>query len=133
MADSKQALIAFCPGEDRTELANLVLGSGLEPILSPSVIEATKILTHRPMALVFCEVNLPDGSFQDILLAAKATVPRIPVVVICRAGDCDLYMKVLKAGAFDYIAFPYRHTEVEWIISKALERCSLAASAGGPC
>ncbi len=65
-----------------------------------SVAQAVKFIENREFEVIVSDYMLPDGTAVDVIAAAKG----IPVVVITGAGREDVAARVLRAGAFDYLA-----------------------------
>jgi len=99
----------------------------LEPVFSSTVSEARVLLARQSVLLVFCEADLADGNFRDVLRAAETAEAKIPVVVASRRDDTAEYLEAMGSGAFDFIACPFRRAEVEWIVSHALRKMTAAA------
>jgi len=94
---------------------------GLKPVLSASVERSRGLLARRPVSLIFCDDELPDGSVARLLEEVRNGHSRIPVVVISRLENWDEYLRAMRLGAFDYISSPLRRGEVERVVAKALE------------
>ena len=118
-----EVMIASSDLENRRKLAQILEFWGLEPICSHSIGQAREILSRGSVRLVFCEDSLRDGSFRELLDAAKASSPRIRVIVIARngvGGDEDSREEALQMGAFGVISPSFQSTDVEWTVIEAL-------------
>lgn len=93
---------------------------GETPVLCSSYEEARTLLAQRCFRVVFCNDDLPDGKYTEVIKAAKPA----PVVVLSRIAAWSSYLDALDAGAFDYIAYPAYRPEVERILFLALNECS---------
>jgi DNA-binding NtrC family response regulator len=120
-----QVLVVGSDVGNRTALVNILEECGLEPVIASNVEEAGNILARRPTHVVFCEDNLPDGSFREILRLVRATRPDSQVVVSSKLGDVDQYIEAMILGAFDFIAPPYRDADVISVIDSACDRYRL--------
>jgi DNA-binding NtrC family response regulator len=120
MPDRMRALIACHDPESRRALSGLLSECGLETVVSSTVREVRAHLARHPLAVVFCGESLADGTFREVLRAAEAAQPHVPVVVASRLDDTQEYLEAMRLGAFDFIATPYRRSEVEWIVHHAL-------------
>jgi len=69
---------------------------------------------------VLCEDTLPDGSFRDVLHTLRLAGSGVPLVVCSLLGEIDEYLEAMESGAFDFIAPPFRPTELESIVNSAL-------------
>ena len=128
MARSPCILIACSEAENRQALLEVLSHCGLEAVLSASVREARRVLSRRGVGLVFCASHLKDGSFQDVLRTTEAAGEKIPVVVTSRVDNTSEYLEAMRSGAFDYVACPYQRSELERIVSRALQRTAVAAA-----
>lgn len=92
----------------------------MDPICCSSVEEASTLLPQANPSLIFCEENLADGTYRDVLRAiGKAARTRF--VVISPTADIDAnYNEALGLGAFDMIASPCRRSDVQWIAIRAM-------------
>jgi DNA-binding NtrC family response regulator len=81
---------------------------------------AAKLLGQESFSIIFCDDQLPDGSFETVLKCAARCGTRTPVIVTSRRDDWELFLKALNVGAFDYIALPPLPGEVERIVRAAL-------------
>jgi DNA-binding NtrC family response regulator len=70
--------------------------------------------------LVFTGVELPDGTWADVVrLAERAPIP-VNVIVVSRLADIRTYIEVLQCGAFDFIAPPFEPTALAHVVSCAV-------------
>ena len=120
-----QVLVVGSDVENRTALVDILEECGLEPVIASNLEETRNILARRPMHVVFCEDNLIDGGFREILRLVKAATPEIQVVVSSRLADVDEYIEAMNLGAFDFIAPPYRDADVISVIDSACDRYRL--------
>lgn len=125
----RRALVTFSDSQRRETLIRILAECGVEPVVSSTVGEAQALLSREMVALVFCETDLSDGTFYDVLRASERTKQRPPVVVCSRFYDKDAYIEAMSMGAFDFVAFPLRRDEMEWIVGNALRKSLAPASA----
>lgn len=123
-----RVLVALSDFESRKSLAGALEGKGLDPVFVSTLNETRAILDRDPVAMVFCETKLKDGGFKDLLGVSNRTGPKVPVVVCAPFYDKDLYLEAMCQGAYDFIAYPYLHQEVDWILSGALHHTAAAAN-----
>jgi len=71
--------------------------------------------------LVFTDLVLTDGKWQDVVrLAADLPIP-VNTVVVSRVVDVTLYLESLEAGAYDFIAPPFAADAIAHVARCALE------------
>ena len=68
--------------------------------------------------MVLTDTSLTDGTWADVLDLAGA----VPVVVVSRLVDIDLYLKVLDTGAADFIVPPVSPDDLAFVIKTAVGR-----------
>jgi len=120
-----QVLVTGCDAGKRTALLNMLEEYGLEPMIASNVEETRQILERRPLHVVFCEDKLPDGGFREVLCLVKASRPEIQVVLSSMLGDVHEYIEAMNLGAFDFVAPPYRSSEIASIVDGAYSRYRL--------
>jgi two-component system response regulator PilR (NtrC family) len=126
MNQRTRVLIALTDPLSRKALTSILPLYDAEPVFASSMREARAVLANEPVALVVCEDSLMDGSFRDLLPVARAARGDVPVVVTSRTANPEVYLEAMKLGAFDFVASPFNHTELDRIVHNALNR-ALAA------
>jgi DNA-binding NtrC family response regulator len=87
---------------------------------SSSIQQASEVLSKRPIELVFCDDQLSDGSYRDLLPAARIRQGQsVRVVVTTRTGEWEEYLEAMRLGAFDFIRGPMHPTDVELVVLRA--------------
>jgi two-component system response regulator HydG len=72
--------------------------------------------------LILCDFRLPDRDGFDILRQAKSKDPGLPVVIMTAYKDLGTAVKLIKAGAYDYITKPLIPEEVLELIREAITK-----------
>jgi len=81
---------------------------------------ALRLAGPEPPELVFTSIELPDGTWADVVrLAERAPIP-VNVIVVSRLADIRTYIEVLQCGAFDFIAPPFEPTALAHVVSCAV-------------
>lgn len=70
--------------------------------------------------LVLTEPILPDGTWAEILALAGRMPSPVPVVVVSRYVDVDLYLDVLEKGAWDFIVPPFNAADLAYVVNGAI-------------
>jgi DNA-binding NtrC family response regulator len=126
MTERFPVLVASPDPEHQRTFGRLLEQCGLEPYFVTTVRAAVEALNRQRVALAFCSEALSDGTFRDVLVAARNSGVRVPVVVASRLDDTAEYFEAMSLGAFDFIAAPYVRREVEWIVNRALPQTLVA-------
>ena len=88
-----------------------------------SIQEARGALAQENVLLIFCESRLVDGTYEDLLAAAKNVRSQARIVV---AGlDADQfdslgYCRARQLGAFDVLRKSYGIRDLEWVVICAI-------------
>ncbi|HWQ02954.1 MAG TPA: response regulator [Candidatus Nitrosotenuis sp.] len=114
-----EVLVAGESAECRRDLGSILTRFGVSAAYSSTVRETQRILAERPVWLIFCDEELADGDFRDVLRAAKTSGGRVPVVISTRNDDWDNYLEALRLGAFDYLVGPFSAADVELLVRYA--------------
>jgi len=80
--------------------------------------------TGVDVALV--DIKMPGIDGIELLKRLKAFDPQLEVVILTGHGDVDTAISAMKLGAFDYLSKPYKLTELDLVVARALEKRSLA-------
>jgi two-component system response regulator HydG len=74
--------------------------------------------------LVLLDYRLPDGEGLDNLKNLKRILPHVPVIVITAYAEVNAAVRLIKAGAFDYVVKPIRPEELLSLIRRAIKQKS---------
>jgi DNA-binding NtrC family response regulator len=121
MLSSIPILVVSGDPSHRDLLAARISSYGPLPFCCGSRESAIELLKRHPFPIVFCDDQLPDGTFRTVMEGAERREVPIQFIVTSRKDDWDLCLDALNAGAFDYIALPALPGEVERILSAALK------------
>jgi two-component system KDP operon response regulator KdpE len=91
----------------------------------PSAMAALQLILTMPPDLVLLDLGLPDLGGYEALRMLRA-VSKIPVVVITARDDETEIIRVLDAGADDYVVKPFGGGQIEARIRAVLRRAEAA-------
>jgi DNA-binding NtrC family response regulator len=102
----------------RVDLAKILERLGFAPITASTVNKCREILAKENVGLVFCDRDLADGDYRDVvtLAACKFAKGKARVVLTCRLAEPDEYQEAKLFGVFDVIVTPCRPADVEWMV-----------------
>ncbi|MGF1650870.1 MAG: sigma-54-dependent transcriptional regulator [Hyphomicrobiaceae bacterium] len=69
---------------------------------------------HKPDVLL-CDIRLPDMTGEDIIHAAASTLQRTPFLFLTAFGDVGQAVRLMQAGAADYLTKPF---DVEMLLQR---------------
>jgi DNA-binding NtrC family response regulator len=115
-----QVLVISPSQENRLGLQDVLIASGLVPILCNSLSEGRKILEDEGIRIVMFDDCLHDKGLQSIVEEmGKRPIP-VPVIAVSRTGEWHECLAALRVGAFDYMALPPQRDEVKRVLKFAL-------------
>ncbi len=86
---------------------------------------AAQEIARAPFRLVLTDLRMPHGSGLDVLRAAKAADPDVPVVVMTAYGSIDEAVQAMKDGAHDFLQKPVDSNHLLLLIERVLEQARL--------
>jgi DNA-binding response OmpR family regulator len=96
--------------EDDLALASLLrrrlAPDGITVDHAPNVAAARELLAHGDYTAVVLDLEMPDGSGLDVLRLLRASHHAVPVLVLSGAGSETTIIRLLEAGADDYLVKP---------------------------
>jgi DNA-binding NtrC family response regulator len=114
-----QIVVASSDMESRRKLVTILRKLGLDSICASTVGECREMLAAENVVLVFCDQDLMDGCFGDVLDASHSARRQPRVVLTGQLRNSGEYHAALDLGAFGVTATPYQPTDVEWIVIQA--------------
>jgi DNA-binding NtrC family response regulator len=105
------------------QVASVLQSRGLALTRFHSLKEACRALRRENVLVVFCENQLIDGTYEDLLKAARKVRSRTRVVVTSPKSDWtdpSMYLNAKELGAFDVLREGYGPKDVEWVVICAI-------------
>ncbi|MGZ3473258.1 MAG: sigma-54-dependent transcriptional regulator, partial [Polyangiales bacterium] len=106
----------------RLVLRTLLKRAGYEVETASTGEEALEKVEAFGPDVVITDVRMPKMSGIDLLAALRAKQSPATVIVMSAYGSVDLALEAMKAGAYDYVAKPFKPDEVLLVLKKAEER-----------
>lgn len=82
-------------------------------------------ISRTPHRLVLTDLRMPNGSGLDVLRAARAADPDIPVIVMTAYGSIDEAVQAMKDGAHDFLQKPVDSNHLLLLVGRALDQARL--------
>lgn len=118
-----KGLIVSSDDEVCRSLAEMLRQHGIASVFASSVSESGMRLTGSKVQIVVCQDRLADGNYDGVVKMADKSKVGAPVIVFSRTGDWPEYLAAVRAGAFDYLAYPPMPGEFERIVQNAVREC----------
>jgi two-component system NtrC family response regulator len=112
-------LVVSSDEEVRRTLGQILVQCGLAPVFASTVTESGITLADHEVLLLLSDDCLSDGKYVDIVKLAGKSDPKVPVIVVSRTGEWPEYLRAIRAGAFDYLAYPPISGELQRVIQNA--------------
>jgi len=114
--------------DEEVALANLchvLQKEGYEVTGAGSGPEAVHLLEEQPFDLVLTDLKMEKIDGMTVMARARELHPDLEVVMITGYATVDSAIAAMKAGAYHYIAKPYKLDEVRKVVREALEKTRL--------
>lgn len=108
-------------------LAQRLMLEGYDVRWSRTGREALDALAAAPPHAVVCDIRLPDISGEDLFAAMRPSIPDTPVIFVTGHAGIDQAVRLVKAGAADYLAKPF---EVQVLLARLAELARPPAATG---
>ncbi|MGB9179746.1 MAG: sigma-54 dependent transcriptional regulator [Pyrinomonadaceae bacterium] len=86
---------------------------------------AAALITRTPHRIILTDLRMPHGSGLDVLRAARAADPSVPVIVMTAYGSIDEAVQAMKDGAHDFLQKPVDSNHLLLLVERALEQARL--------
>jgi two-component system response regulator HydG len=101
-----------------TLLENFLEDKGFSTTISTEGLSAKKAILDNKYDLILSDFRLPDSDGMDILEFVKNKSPETPVIIMTAYADVKSAVKLIKAGAKDYVTKPIYPEEILNTINK---------------
>jgi two-component system nitrogen regulation response regulator GlnG len=101
-------------------LSALMQKEGLSHTVAHNGETALKMVSAAMPGMMLVDVKMPGIDGMEVLRRIKELDPHLPVVLITAYADIPASVEAMRAGAFDYLAKPFDHTEVIRVVRAAL-------------
>lgn len=121
MGEKIKAVMIYDQLEPSEALKRVLRRLGMEVRHIHTCQEASHLFKQPGSAeLVFTDTTLPDGTWEDVLRLAQQSHDLLPVIVVSRVVDIDLYLEALESGAFDFVTPPFLTYELANVTGSAM-------------
>jgi putative two-component system response regulator len=109
----------------RRALRRTLERAGYSVVEASDVAQARRVLEDEPVALVFCDVNMPGESGLELVRSAVATDDEIVVIMLTGVDDPAVATEALAVGAHGYLVKPIAPNEALINVVSGLRRREL--------
>lgn len=124
---TKNKILVVDDEQSIREFLELLLSKeGYQVKTTGSAFEAIKILEKERFDVVFMDIQMPQMSGIEALITLKKIDPTIEIIVITAFGSTEIAIDVIKKGAYDFIAKPFKIDNLLITTKKAVEKRNLS-------
>ena len=99
--------------------------AGYEVIVTARGLEALDRLATTAVDVIITDLMMPGMKGDELLAQVRSRQPDIPVVIITAFGSIESAVEAMKAGAYHYVAKPFRIEQLLATIENALRESQL--------
>lgn len=122
-------LVAEDDGDMRLLLQKTLTREGFDVETARDGVQALEAVrqTETPFDVLVSDVHMPEKGAEELIPEVKLLVPDLKIIVISGYAELDLYLRLVKCGAFDFVTKPFKIPDLLEVIDRAL---APAAEAG---
>ena len=127
MANACRALVVSLNPRTWQRMSAVLDAWGVDVICCSTAAEAREALEREPFPMVFCEDWLRDGTYHEVLDAAKASVPDVHFVVVSGPAvehDRGFKAEALEQGAYAVLGASADSVDIEWLAARAIHEAA---------
>lgn len=106
-------------------LEHILRKEGYDVVGTESGLNALKLLTERPFDVVLTDLRMEKVDGLQILKKCRELYPDTEVIMITGYATLESAVDAMKAGAFHYIAKPFKLDVVRNVVKEAIEKVRL--------
>jgi two-component system response regulator PilR (NtrC family) len=119
--DAQPNVLVIDDEADLRELLSITLGRmNINAHTADSVSAALSALKEQTFDLCLTDMNLPDGTGEEIVMHIHKQYPNLPVAVITAYGNMETATNCMKHGAYDFIAKPISLDKIKALVDDGL-------------
>jgi DNA-binding NtrC family response regulator len=109
----------------RQLLTRIISLEGFTVLEASNLATASTVLAKENIAVILCDVKLPDGNGVDFVKQVKPKYPAIEIILLTAYGNIPDGVQAMKNGAFDYIVKGDDNDRIIPLLHQALDKVSL--------
>jgi len=113
----------------RVILSDVLSEAGYAVLLASSGDQAIAMLRSDPPHMVITDMKMPGADGLEVVKAARAVDPGLPVVVVTGYASVDTAVELMKLGAADYIPKPFNIDHIRIVVARLLRMRELQRQA----
>jgi DNA-binding NtrC family response regulator len=122
MENEVDVLIVTSRIANKRTLLRTLEGLPVNTFSASTVFQALEFLATHPLAIIFCEERLPDGSYRDLLGSVPCSPQMNRLIVVQCAGEWEEYLEALRLGAAEVLRVPLQSTDIDIALFHAMRQ-----------
>jgi DNA-binding NtrC family response regulator len=106
----------------RKNLDHILQKEGYIVVMAASGAEALEKMKTSNFDVVLTDIRMENISGIDVLEKTKSRYPETEVIMVTAYASTDSATETLKKGAFQYIAKPFKISEIRITVKQAIEK-----------
>jgi DNA-binding NtrC family response regulator len=106
----------------RKNLDHILQKEGYIVVMAASGAEALEKMKTSNFDVVLTDIRMENISGIDVLEKTKSRYPETEVIMVTAYASTDSATETLKKGAFQYIAKPFKISEIRVTVKQAIEK-----------
>lgn len=124
MDESLRLLIAEDDAELRSLLQRTLAREGFDVATVADGAEALEELGQREYDLLISDLRMPRCAGDILVAKVRASHPGLKVIVMSGYAELDDFLRVIDAGAVDFVAKPFKIPDLLDVIDRAMDLAS---------
>lgn len=110
----------------RDSVASTLQRAGMNVVTAPDAPAALDLIARKRPDCVVSDFKMPGMTGLELVEKVQQIDQELPVIIMTAFGSIESAVKVIKAGAFDYLTKPFEGDELIITIKRACEAARLA-------
>jgi two-component system response regulator AtoC len=115
----------------RTALTGFLQATGYRVRWAGNGADALSAVASGPADAVLLDLVLPEPDGFEVLRSARASDPRLPIIVLSALAQAEDVVRAMKLGATDYLPKPFEPAELDLVLRRALDAQRRSGIDGG--
>jgi DNA-binding NtrC family response regulator len=123
--EKRDCILIIGEAEDETRRFADALAAGYSISAAPSVSEAAGRMKNETFSVILFDLRDASADLENIIQILQEHAPLTPIIVTSAMTDAELIVRVIKAGATDFITKPFAGEKIRLAVHQAIENRSL--------
>lgn len=110
----------------RDSVGSTLQRAGMNVVTAPDALAALELIARKRPDAVVSDFKMPGMTGLELVERIQQIDQELPVIIMTAFGSIETAVKVIKAGAFDYLTKPFEGDELIITIKRACESARLA-------